>query len=106
MTSAVESIPYYLLFATCHPNSLKPSLFVALATIMIMISILMAPNELKSTLPVCLAGSSVCRYWRGVALDCPTLWAYHFVVSLRWTEELLARSQQTSLKIRIQHKHA
>ncbi|KAF8549858.1 hypothetical protein OG21DRAFT_537565 [Imleria badia] len=45
--------------------------------------------------------SYVCRYWRAVALDCPTLWAYHFVTSLRWTEELLARSQQASLKIRI-----
>ncbi|KAF8555352.1 hypothetical protein OG21DRAFT_1461019, partial [Imleria badia] len=45
--------------------------------------------------------SYVCRYWRAVALDCPTLWGYHFVVSRRWTEELLSRSQPAPLKIRI-----
>ncbi|KAF8138945.1 hypothetical protein EV363DRAFT_1394360 [Boletus edulis] len=45
--------------------------------------------------------SYICRHWRNVALDCPILWTYHFVLSLRWTEELLARSKQASLKIRI-----
>ena len=47
--------------------------------------------------------SYVCRHWREVALNCPTLWSFHFIVSLRWTEELLARSKQASLKIRIKH---
>ncbi|KAF8552621.1 hypothetical protein OG21DRAFT_1443243 [Imleria badia] len=42
--------------------------------------------------------SYVCRYWRGVALDCTTLWTYHFVISPRWTEELLVRSKQALLK--------
>ena len=46
--------------------------------------------------------SYVCHRWRYVALNCPTLWTYHFTVSLRWTEELLARSKQAPLKIRIQ----
>ena len=44
--------------------------------------------------------SYVCRRWRSVALDCPTLWTYHFVLSPRWTKELLARSRHASLKIR------
>ena len=47
--------------------------------------------------------SYVCRHWRDVALSCPTLWTFHFTMSLRWTEELLARSKQASLKIRIKH---
>ena len=34
-----------------------------------------------------------------VALDFPSLWSHHFMVSLRWTEELLIRSRQTSLKV-------
>ena len=45
--------------------------------------------------------SYVCRHWRDVALSCPTLWTYLFTVSLRWTEELLARSRQALLKIRV-----
>ena len=47
--------------------------------------------------------SYVCRHWRNVALDCPALWTYHFTVSLRWTEELLARSKHAPLKIRIRY---
>ena len=47
--------------------------------------------------------SYVCRHWREVALGCPTLWSYHFVVSSRWTEELLARSMEVPLKIRFVH---
>ena len=47
--------------------------------------------------------SYVCRHWRDAALDCPILWTYHFTMSLRWTEELMARSKQASLKIRIEY---
>ncbi|KAF8138968.1 hypothetical protein EV363DRAFT_1445735 [Boletus edulis] len=43
--------------------------------------------------------SYVCRHWRNVALNCATLWSYLFVASPRWTEELLARSKQASLKL-------
>ncbi|KAF8433005.1 hypothetical protein L210DRAFT_3633277 [Boletus edulis BED1] len=44
--------------------------------------------------------SYVCHHWRNVALNCPTLWSYLFITSPRWTEELLARSKQASLKLR------
>ncbi|KAF8437303.1 hypothetical protein L210DRAFT_3547457 [Boletus edulis BED1] len=44
--------------------------------------------------------SYVCRHWRNVALNCPTLWGYLFITSPSWTEELLARSKQASLKLR------
>ncbi|KAF8555355.1 hypothetical protein OG21DRAFT_1483910 [Imleria badia] len=43
--------------------------------------------------------SHVCRRWRSAALDCSALWSYHFVTSLRWSEELLARSTPRPLKI-------
>ncbi|KAF8433049.1 hypothetical protein L210DRAFT_3763759 [Boletus edulis BED1] len=43
--------------------------------------------------------SYVCRHWRNVALNCATLWSYLFITSRRWTEELLARSKQASLKL-------
>ena len=49
--------------------------------------------------------SYVCRHWRSVALGCPTLWAHHFVVSPRWTEELLVRSRQAPLRIRAMLGH-
>ncbi|KAF8138947.1 hypothetical protein EV363DRAFT_1315259 [Boletus edulis] len=43
--------------------------------------------------------SYVCRHWRNVALNCATLWSHLFITSPRWTEELLARSKQASLKL-------
>ena len=43
--------------------------------------------------------SYVCRHWRNIALGYPTLWSYLFVVSPRWTEELLSRSKQAPLKL-------
>ncbi|KAF8138903.1 hypothetical protein EV363DRAFT_1293195 [Boletus edulis] len=42
---------------------------------------------------------AVFRLTRSVALDCPTLWTYLFVTSPRWTEEFLARSKSTPLKV-------
>ncbi|KAF8123772.1 hypothetical protein EV363DRAFT_759135 [Boletus edulis] len=45
--------------------------------------------------------SYVCRHWRNVTLESPTLWSYLFIMSRRWTEVLLARSKQASLKIRV-----
>lgn len=43
--------------------------------------------------------SYVCRHWRDVALDCPTLWSFLFVSSHYWTNELLARSKAAPLKV-------
>jgi len=51
------------------------------------------------TAPCWVNVSYVCRHWRNVALNCSTLWTYLFVTSQRWTEELLARSGQGSLKL-------
>ena len=51
------------------------------------------------TAPSWVNVSYVCRHWRNIALNCPTLWTYLFVTSPRWTEELLARSKQASLKL-------
>ncbi|KAF8559918.1 hypothetical protein OG21DRAFT_1492356 [Imleria badia] len=62
-------------------------------------------HETDTGVPSWVNVSYVCRHWRAVALDCPTLWGYHFVVSLPWTEELLSRSQQASLKLCIMFNH-
>ena len=41
----------------------------------------------------------VCHHWCNVTLNYSMLWTYHFNVSPHWTEELLAGSEQASLKI-------
>ena len=45
--------------------------------------------------------SYVCRHWRNVALNCPTLWTFLFAVSPRWMEELLSRSKRAPLKLKL-----
>ena len=50
-------------------------------------------------IPTWVNVSYVCSHWRNIALNCPTLWTYHFSTSRRWTEELLLRSKEASLKI-------
>ena len=45
--------------------------------------------------------SYVCRHWRYVALNCPILWTFLFSVSPRWMEELLSRSKQAPLKLKL-----
>ena len=58
-------------------------------------------SHFTRTVPDWVNVSYVCRHWRNVALNCPTLWSYIFMKSQRWTEELLARSKQASLKLRV-----
>ncbi|KAF8555395.1 hypothetical protein OG21DRAFT_1602946 [Imleria badia] len=53
------------------------------------------------TVPSWVNVSYVCRHWRNVALNCATLWTYLFVISPRWTEELLSRSRRAPLKIHV-----
>ncbi|KAF8123761.1 hypothetical protein EV363DRAFT_1403625 [Boletus edulis] len=55
----------------------------------------------RKSVPSWVNVSYVCRHWRNVALESPTLWSYLFIISQRWTEVLLARSKQASLKIRV-----
>ncbi|KAI9574311.1 hypothetical protein HD554DRAFT_2165803 [Boletus coccyginus] len=50
--------------------------------------------------------SYVSHRWRNVALNCPTLWTYFFVTSPRWTDELLARSKQASLRLHLIWKYS
>ena len=45
--------------------------------------------------------SYVCRHWRNVALNRPTLWTHLFITSPRWTEELLSRSEQAPLRLHV-----
>ena len=58
-------------------------------------------NHLTPTLPSWVNISYVCRQWRNVALNCAALWTYIFIVSPRWTEELLVRSKDASLKLHV-----
>jgi hypothetical protein len=53
------------------------------------------------TAPSWVNVSYVCRHWRGVALNCPSLWTYVFMTSQRCTEELLARSKRASLMLHV-----
>jgi hypothetical protein len=46
----------------------------------------------NSTTPSWVNVSYVCRHWRDIALNCHTLWTFIPTTSLRWTQELLARS--------------
>ena len=44
--------------------------------------------------------SHICRLWRKVALDCPTLWRHLDLTSPRWAQEMLARSKQATISLR------
>ncbi|KAF9238626.1 hypothetical protein BU15DRAFT_62365 [Melanogaster broomeanus] len=45
--------------------------------------------------------SYICRHWRDVALNTPSLWSFLFVSPPRWTKELLSRTKMLPLIIRI-----
>ena len=54
------------------------------------------------TVPRWISVSYVCRYWRNVALHCANLWATHlFFVSSEWMDELLRRSKNVPLIVRV-----
>ncbi|KAG6919502.1 hypothetical protein DXG01_005092 [Tephrocybe rancida] len=42
----------------------------------------------------------VSRYWRAVALDCPSLWSNLVFTRPRWSEEMLKRSKMASLAVK------
>ncbi|KAG2157837.1 uncharacterized protein EDB93DRAFT_819107 [Suillus bovinus] len=49
--------------------------------------------------PACLVVTHVCRRWRKVALECPTLWRFISSTSLYWLDVMLERSQQAPLVV-------
>ncbi|RDB16483.1 hypothetical protein Hypma_002871 [Hypsizygus marmoreus] len=49
--------------------------------------------------------SHVCKHWRQVALQCPSLWSTIFSWHPRWTKEVLARSQMSPLTVKATIQH-
>lgn len=47
--------------------------------------------------PICLILTHVCKHWRQLALDCPTLWISVSCVSPRWLDVMLERSKDAHL---------
>ncbi|KAF8189691.1 hypothetical protein BJ912DRAFT_1042110 [Pholiota molesta] len=47
----------------------------------------------------------VCRYWRNIALNSPSLWAYLPIGNLKWVQEMLERSKDSGLVIRSDKPH-
>ncbi|KAG1726299.1 hypothetical protein EDB19DRAFT_2043045 [Suillus lakei] len=52
-----------------------------------------------SGVPACLAITHVCRHWRQVALQCPTLWAFIDCISSQWLAIMLERSKKSALVV-------
>ncbi|KAG1769556.1 hypothetical protein EV702DRAFT_696577 [Suillus placidus] len=49
--------------------------------------------------PACLVVTHVCRHWRKLALECPTLWTFIGSTSPRWLDVMLERSQKAPLVV-------
>lgn len=49
--------------------------------------------------PACLVVTHVCRHWRKVALECPTLWKFINSTSSVWLDLVLERSQKVPLVV-------
>ncbi|KAG2348863.1 hypothetical protein BDR05DRAFT_1055806 [Suillus weaverae] len=47
--------------------------------------------------PICQILTHVCKHWRQLALDCPTLWTFISCVSPRWLDAMLERSKDAHL---------
>lgn len=77
------------------------------AEILASIFIRCARNHHKNrrSVPEWVNVSYVCRHWRDIALNCSTLWSFLFVSSQHWTDELLARSKTTPLKVRVDSEY-
>ncbi|KAG2053642.1 hypothetical protein BDR06DRAFT_452206 [Suillus hirtellus] len=54
-------------------------------------------SDVTGGVPACLVVTHVCRHWRKVALECPTLWTFISSASLRWLDVMLERSQKAPL---------
>lgn len=51
------------------------------------------------TAPISMIITHVCRHWRQVALECPTLWAYLNCVSANWLDIMFERSKKAALVV-------
>lgn len=49
--------------------------------------------------PISMIVTHVCRHWRQVALECPTLWASLNCVSANWLDIMFERSKKTTLVV-------
>ncbi|KAG1771633.1 hypothetical protein EV702DRAFT_1247284 [Suillus placidus] len=49
--------------------------------------------------PACLVVTHVCRHWRKVALECPTLWTFISSTPPLWLDVMLERSQKVPLVV-------
>lgn len=49
--------------------------------------------------PISMIITHICRRWRQVALECPTLWAYLNCVSANWLDIMFERSKKAALVV-------
>ncbi|KAG1780989.1 hypothetical protein EV702DRAFT_1022863 [Suillus placidus] len=49
--------------------------------------------------PISVMITHVCRHWRQVALECPTLWAFLNCVSINWLDIMFKRSRKAALVV-------
>jgi hypothetical protein len=106
--NASGKTPTSLLASDCQRNSLLP-IFRLPSEIVHYIFALVQKTELDSTkLDHREQGQAslkwinlthVCRQWRDIALDSPTLWVHLPIGNLRWVEEMLRRSKDSSLLV-------
>ncbi|KAG1842027.1 hypothetical protein DFJ58DRAFT_916319 [Suillus subalutaceus] len=51
-------------------------------------------------IPACVAVTHVCRHWRNVAIECPTLWRFISSSSPFWLDVMLERSKEIPLIVK------
>ncbi|KAG2036935.1 hypothetical protein BDR03DRAFT_1092245 [Suillus americanus] len=51
-------------------------------------------------IPACVTVTHVCRHWRNVALECPTLWRFISFYSPFWLDVMLERSKEIPLVVK------
>lgn len=84
-------------FARAHVSCLPPEI---LATVFMCIEESSQSFPNKGHRPTSVTVTHVCRHWRRVALECPSLWAFiHTSTSVRWMGIMLERSRKAALVV-------